>query len=274
MQFVHALTPDGPATLRLPGAARPVGIAGIVWGRHEEIFTPAYWAAQTWHLELEEPDHYRLGETLEEELLACMLGGYGIPAEIGLAAYRRLAEAHREGVDLRDDAHVEALLRMPLQLAGREVRYRFAAQKARYVAAAMAALPAIDRELPDRALRDALTGITGIGPKTASWVVRNWRASDDVSILDIHILRAGRILGIFDPRWSVERNYRLLESAYLDFARQIGCRASILDSAMWTLMRDLPPAMVKRLLERGEGTDVPRPAIGSEMDGVLRLPLR
>ncbi|MGX5713200.1 8-oxoguanine DNA glycosylase [Sphingopyxis terrae subsp. ummariensis] len=274
MQFVHALTPDGPATLRLPGAARPVGIAGIVWGLHEEICTPAYWAAQTWHLELEEPDHYRLGETLEDELLACLLGGYGIPAEIGLAAYRRLAEAYRGGIDLRDCAHVESLLRTPLHIAGRAVRYRFAAQKARYVAAAMAALPAIDRELPDRALRDALTGITGIGPKTASWIVRNWRASDDVSILDIHILRAGRILGIFDPRWSVERNYHVLERAYLDFALKIGCRASILDSAMWTLMRVLPSAMVKRLLERGGRADVPRATISSEMNGVLQLPLR
>jgi thermostable 8-oxoguanine DNA glycosylase len=93
-------------------------------------------------------------------------------------------------------------------------------------------------------LRDALVTLPGVGPKTASWIVRNWRGSDEVSILDVHILRAGRTLGIFPEEWRVERNYRELEEAYLAFARDIGARASILDSVMWMTMRRLPPSLV------------------------------
>ena len=249
MQQVSAFAASGLATHSLPSPEKPIGMGRIRWGRHEELCTPAYWAAQAWILELDEPDHYRLGETLAEETLACLLGGHGIPAEVGVAAYRRLRAAMRVDPDaLRNVVKVERLLREPLTVRARQVRYRFAAQKARYVAGAISALDQIDERLDDRALRDALIRIPGIGPKTASWIVRNWRRSDKVSILDIHILRAGAILGIFRDEWKVERHYTQLENAYLDFARCIGTRASILDSVMWASMREIPKDMIDSML--------------------------
>jgi hypothetical protein len=69
---------------------------GLVWGFAEEIGSPAYWAAQAWMWEVEAPAHYKLGRSLEEELMACLLGGYGIPAEVGLAAYERLRAVNAE----------------------------------------------------------------------------------------------------------------------------------------------------------------------------------
>jgi len=195
--------------------------------------------------QLEEPDHYRLGGSLREEVLACILGGYGIPAEVGLAAYAKLKELPAAG--LHDEDVVRAILAAPLLVNGRSVRYRFVEQKARYIAAAMAALNQIDHEAPDRDLRDALIGLPGIGPKTASWIVRNWRGSDQVSILDVHILRACRALGILNPTWRVERNYALMEEAYLAFASAIGARASILDSVIWMTMRRLPSSIVEAM---------------------------
>ena len=48
----------------------------------------------------------------------------------------------------------------------------------------------------DVVLRDALTAIPGVGLKTASWAVRNHRASDSVAVLDVHIVRACEHLGI------------------------------------------------------------------------------
>lgn len=253
MQQVSMLTPSGLATRRIPAPEQPIGMGLIRWGRHEEICTPAYWASQGWMLEMEEPEHYRLGETLAEETLACLLGGYGIPAEVGLAAYRRLRDVMRANAEaLKDQSVVERLLRDPLVVNGRPVRYRFAAQKARYVSAAMGVLEDIDDRIGDCALRNALVSIPGIGPKTASWIVRNWRGSDEVSILDIHILRAGAILGIFREDWRVERHYLLLEGAYLEFARSIGIRASILDSVMWASMREIPAALLKSMLEKAD----------------------
>lgn len=234
--------------LTLPSAKRRIAGHDILWGRVEEIGSPAYWTAQAWMWEIEEPDHYRLGRSLREEVLACILGGYGIPAEVGLAAYARLRAVHAE--NLRDKEAVEALLSQPLTIAGRSVRYRFAAQKARHISASMAGLDAIDAEAPDRHLRDALVGLPGIGPKTASWIVRNWRGSDQVSILDVHIIRACRALGIFQQTWRVERNYMLMEDAYLAFAEAVGARASILDSVIWMTMRRLPPSIVETMGSR------------------------
>src|SRR5687768_5170509 len=99
------LLPDPESTL----------MPGLPWRRHDEIFTPAYWAAQTWMYAEEAPDHYRLGRTLEEEVLACLLGGHGIPAEVGLAAFERIRGIiHASPESLLEDAAIEAVLAEPL----------------------------------------------------------------------------------------------------------------------------------------------------------------
>lgn len=238
-QRVLALRQGAIETLDLPSASTRLGIGDLRWGNAGEPLTPAYWAAQTWMWEIDAPEHYRLGRTLAEELLACMLGGYGIPAEVGLAAYERLRGHLMEGGRLTEGDDVEALLVEPLRIGERTVRYRFARQKAQYVSAAFQALGSVDEGLDDLPLRDCLMNIRGVGPKTASWVVRNLRGSDGVAILDIHILRAGRHLGIFEDNRTVERHYAELEDAYLAFAAAIDTRASILDSVMWMTMRQL-----------------------------------
>lgn len=232
---------------RLPPARQRVVGHDFEWGPAEEIGSPAYWSAQAWMWEIDEPDHYRLGRTLRDELLACLLGGYGIPAEVGLAAYDRLRAA--PDADLEREKLVLEMLLEPLPVGNRHVRYRFARQKARYVAAAIRGLSNLRPDAADRALRDSLVELPGIGLKTASWIVRNWRGSDDVSILDVHIIRAGSALGIFG-NWRVERHYREMEEAYLRFAKAIGARASILDSVMWMTMRELPTSIVVAMKPR------------------------
>lgn len=232
----------------LPAPEQPVPGHCLVWGAIEEIGSPAYWSAQAWLWELEEPHHYRLGRSLREEVLACVLGGYGIPAEIGLAAYQRLRVQPAD--DLRDMDRCRDLLLQPLEVGGRSVRYRFANQKARYIAGAMKGLDDFPTELGDMELRDALALLPGIGLKTASWIVRNWRGSDEVSILDVHIIRAAEGLGLFGQGWRVSKDYRLMERAYLAFCRAIGARASILDSVMWMTMRQLPPSVAVALTTR------------------------
>lgn len=213
--------------------------------------TPAYWAAQCWMWELDEPEHFRLGRSLAEEVLACILGGHGIPAEVGLAAYHRLrAVLDATPNQMTDETAVHELLAAPLEVGGRAVRYRFASQKAGYIAGAFRDLAGIDDHLGDRDLRDRLTEMRGFGPKTASWIVRNWRASDQVAILDIHILRAGQQIGIFKDEWRVERHYARLEDAYLTFAADLGVKASILDSVMWMTMRQLTKSAPKAMTAR------------------------
>lgn len=239
-QPVFALSGGELVQRTLPAPHRRLKSSGLVWGAAEVPMTPAYWAAQCWMWELDEPEHFRLGRSLAEEVLACILGGYGIPAEVGLAAYHRLRAMLDATPDrMADEAAVHELLTAPLEVSGRSVRYRFASQKAGYIAGAFRDLAGIDDGLGDRDLRDRLTEMRGFGPKTASWIVRNWRASDQVAILDIHILRAGQQIGIFKDEWRIERHYSRLEDAYLAFAADLGAKASILDSVMWMTMRQL-----------------------------------
>lgn len=250
IQTVFARSATGYISRKLPPADQALAMDGLMWGLAEEICSPAYWAAQAWMWEVEAPEHYKLGRTLDEELIACLLGGYGIPAEVGLAAYERLRVVNADDpAALRNEEVVLALLEEPLTVEGRSVRYRFAKQKAGYLAGSMRQLLQVDQEASDRDLRDALTALPGIGLKTASWIVRNWRDSNCVSILDIHILRAGRILQIFPESWSVERQYLELEGAFLHFADAISVKASILDSVIWMNMRQLPAAIVWKLID-------------------------
>jgi hypothetical protein len=88
---------------------------------------------------------------------------------------------------------------------------------------------------------DALVCLPGVGPKTASWVVRNWRRSDKVAILDVHIARAGRIAGFRPADWDPARHYPAMESAFLRFSEAIGVRPSVLDGIMWDYMRCIGP---------------------------------
>ena len=120
-------------------------------------------------------------------------------------------------------------------------RYRFPRQKARYLAGCLRALRDVDPPASDLALRDFLVALPGIGPKTASWIVRNHRGSDAVAIIDVHILRAGCHVGLFPVSWQPQQHYVQLECAFLEFAAALRVRASVLDALIWDYMRRLPP---------------------------------
>lgn len=89
-----------------------------------------------------------------------------MPAELGLAAYARLRERGLLTGCTREADLVEALLE-PVFIYGRPRVYRFARQRARYLALTLAFLDELEEPEEDVALRDALTGAPGIGPKTA-----------------------------------------------------------------------------------------------------------
>lgn len=221
-------------------SAESEAMPGVRWGAFDQLFTPAFWAGRAWQLEPEQTlRNYRLGPTLAHETAACILGGYGIPAEVGLAAYRRLQQL---GIPERTASadEIASLLLEPLPIGGRLVRYRFARRKAEHLAGALGLLrDARVEHLDDRGLRTFLTGVPGIGPKTASWITRNWRDSDAVAILDIHICRACVLAGVFGTSADPARDYFRLEDRFLAFAAAIDVRASILDNLMWQTMRRL-----------------------------------
>jgi thermostable 8-oxoguanine DNA glycosylase len=219
-------------SLDLPGADGDV-LPGVKWGAFDEFMTPAYWVGRAWvETDLASPERFKLGCTLEEEVAACLLGGFGIPAEVGIAAFERIRDS-RLLSRLPTTEAIWALLARPLSVAGRSVRYRFARQKADYLARALRALSEQQLEdLEDLAFRDVLLALPGVGLKTASWITRNWRESDSVAILDVHICRACEAAGVFPLSSRPERDYRILEARFLEFACALRVKPSILDNIM------------------------------------------
>ena len=82
----------------------------------------------------------------------------------------------------------------------------------------------------------------GLGPKTASWVVRNHFGSDDVAILDVHIIRAGIVSACSTKRADPNRNYYDLEDRYFGLLLgRLKSQQSLLDAIMWDYMRRIGP---------------------------------
>lgn len=224
---------------------------GRAWGHFDACYSAAFWALHAWQhrLQYAATSRHALGENLREEVAACLLGGHGMPAEVGLAAFARVRDAQMLSHPAPSSEHLERLLRLPLSVNGREVKYRFPVVKARQLSRAMSTLHAHTPPTSSAALRDWLQTIPGIGPKTASWIVRNRDANARVAILDIHVIRACQILGMFPHRLQLPRDYNALEASFIRFADQLGLPPGDVDAAMWYEMR-VAPAMVADALRK------------------------
>jgi thermostable 8-oxoguanine DNA glycosylase len=236
MQEMYSLIDGSIKRLEIPDPNEFV-VPGVRWGAFDEILTPAYWRGQAWqHEQLGTYGCLRLGHTLTEEVAACLLGGFGMKAELGLAAFARLRDRGLLQGAPREDV-LEHALATPFAIRGHARRYRFPRQKARYLAACLERLDDFTEPNDDVVLRDRLTEFPGIGLKTASWIVRNYRGSNNVAVIDVHILRAGRCIGLFSPELDVQRHYCTLEDAFLCFASALNTGAGMLDGLMWDYMR-------------------------------------
>ncbi len=216
-------------------------VPGVKWGAPDELFTPSFWKYQSEaQIRRNRYSDHRLGDSLLEEIAVCLLGGYGIPAELGNVAFERLRK-HGMLRGTSTEQEILELLSWPFNMAGKERRYRFAAQKASYLFRSLSIAKDLSTDLPARKLRDSLLALPGIGPKTASWIVRNHLNSDDVAIIDVHLHRACVMMNLFQAQTDPAKDYFKLEDMFLTFARAIEVRASVLDAIMWDFMRRIGP---------------------------------
>ncbi|MGI8432226.1 MAG: 8-oxoguanine DNA glycosylase [Chthoniobacterales bacterium] len=247
----------GFAALALPDSAAEV-MDGIPWGRAEQLFSPAYWAVQAWLVtQNERSRRENLGDTLLEEAAACILGGHGMPAEVGLAAFYHLRALGLLATDAAYAATVEELtaaLSGQLSYGGRRFRYRFPNQKARVLAPVLRGLATNQPDTRNHlAFRRWFLRFSGVGLKTASWITRNWLKSDRVAIIDIHICRAGILAGIFSFRDRPATQYEKMEQRFLSFCEGIGVPANLVDAIMWRHVR-LCSSVADRMLEHRAAT--------------------
>ena len=239
VQKVFAVFDGEMRNLCLPDPGENV-LPGVAWGRFDEFFTPAFWKARLWIDGDNSPlMDYAIGRSLREEVAACLLGGFGMPAEVGLAAFERLRDRGLLTGTVSVLA-IEQALREPLSVGGRHVKYRYPGLKSRFLNAAMERMDREPAPLGNPlALRDWLVTFLGIGPKTASWITRNVMHTDDVAILDVHVIRAGLLMGLFSPGSKVPRDYFRMEERLVAFASAFDVKLSRFDSVLWCYMRRL-----------------------------------
>ena len=246
--MVQTITRELPYGFFAPLHYEEEVVPGVTFGREDELLSPAYWAMRCATANPEAIDFVSRHGSLEEEVGFCLLGGYGVTLEVARAFFERL---RAEGVFTPGETFQEkelfTLLNEPAPVNGRPHRYRFPRQRARRIAKAMADLETLDLDpqMP-REFRNKIQQLEGVGPKTASWIVRNWLDNDEIAILDIHVLRAGWHIGLFDRLSRLPRDYFQLENRFLIFAQNLKVRASVLDSVMWHDMRTFGSSLARQ----------------------------
>lgn len=238
MQSVWAGYGNDARLLELPDSDEEV-VEGVRWGAPDRLGTPAYWAVRCRWNEGDTPSFACGASSLAEEIGFCLLGGYSVTFEANTAVFEWLRdhEVFDIGYEISEDRILE-LLSQPLEVKGRPRRYRFPNQRAKRIAAMRRRLAEVPPDIDaPRALRDHLMTFEGIGPKTASWIVRNHLNSDEVAIIDVHVLRACRHMNLFPDEITLPRDYEALEERFLDFAKAIKVRSSLLDAVMWAETR-------------------------------------
>lgn len=209
----------------------------VEWGEPWMYESPAYWIARAEDMASADRrgDLYRLGRSMTEEVVACLLGGFGVTYELNVAAFHAVrdagliaAEVSPDPVDILDE------LKRPLTLAsGRVARYRFPNQKSARIAGALLRLKSEVPPADPFLAREWLLSFDGIGPKTASWIVRNRWPDAEVAIVDIHVWRAATACGVFADEWNPSRNYWEMEAVFVEWARHGGVNAAVLDATIW-----------------------------------------
>ena len=86
--------------------------------------------------------------------------------------------------------------------------------------------------------RGFLCQCPGIGPKTASWILRNLGLSNDLAVLDIHVIRALRDAGRIGSV-NLPRDYEIAEYAFLNWCDELGADPAAFDLFIWEWQRGL-----------------------------------
>lgn len=210
---------------------------GVKWGSYTQLYTPAFWKLQYMLSDYSTTvTSHRLAPTIIEEVVMCILGGYGIPSEIGIIAFNRLKE--KDAITRHTSFEkIYEVLSMPMKISNRKtIRYRFYNQKSKYIYKFLSRKDLDKIPLSnDIELRNWLLTIDGIGLKTASWITRNWLKSDNVAIIDIHLFRAGKLTGFFNDE--TISDYLKLEREYLAFCEALQVSASDMDAIIWGYMK-------------------------------------
>lgn len=192
------------------------------------------------------------------ELVSCILGSR-VKFEISVLAAERLEQSgllepgtHQDNYDSYEAKIYQVLMgasETDLTRANHRVKYPFPRLRANHIRRSAENVYGQNQSLQillkssasASEARNRLTAvIVGCGPKQASLFLRNVGFSDNVAILDVHVLRYMMLLGLASKsEIGVQkiRQYITLENILQEYAKKMKTKLSVLDTAIWVVMR-------------------------------------
>ena len=208
------------------------------------------WFSVAEHYEPAAPPSRCSESALRQELIFCLLGGHGVTFELARSATDVVLALDPFDPSWATEPLCATVLDElaaqkfdPRRADGSLRRYRYPARKAVLVSAAIGwyheqgelggKLEAIEKEHERRVW---LCGCPGIGPKSASWFLRNTGHAAQLAILDVHILRAlkaaERIGEVHLPR-----DYDEVEARFQSWCQELGASVAGFDLFLWRWQR-------------------------------------
>lgn len=149
---------------------------------------------------------------------------------------------------LKVQLELEKIFETPQHINGSIVKYRFPKTRAKYIAFNLFYLQQkngitsiLSKSTNTKFIRKYLVKhIKGIGPKQASHFLRNIGFSNDIAVLDVHILRYMNIQGVINEEYKSIGNLKLyekLEEQLVKFLEFILAPIGYIDQAIWIVMR-------------------------------------
>lgn len=226
-------------------AATPVPEPHPDWHPVWTAFSQAYDECVGWESSAANEEDFR------RELVFCLLGGHGVTYELSLSALKevdrlKIFAPHWTREELHKALACELVRPQfkPLRKDGSLRRYRFPHRKASLIAAArewvlaQGTITSLLELIPDeRHRRDLLCDCPGLGPKSASWLLRNTGYAANLAILDIHVVRAMNEHGRIGAELIVSRDYESIEAEFLTWCDELGARPNALDLFLWEWQR-------------------------------------
>ena len=217
----------------------------------DEKFKSAWKAVSDLYKETFKPAESRSNAEVEQELLFCLMGGFGVSYEHGRTACEIVWQLEPFSEELEDCELFEIisseLLRPqfgPPKADGTLRRYRYPFKKASTIVKVRNWLRC-NRPLHERLLefsscqerRALLIGCPGIGMKTASWLLRNVGLGAELAIIDIHVYRALVDAGRIPISTRLPRDYTIAEGAFLEWCNELGAPPDAFDLFIWHRQR-------------------------------------
>ena len=188
---------------------------------------------------------------IEDELLFCLLGGFGITFEHGRSASATIRQLRPFSSDWNDEQLFEAILSAlmrpqfePRRRNGSLRRYRFPKQKASVIVKARQWVHSQDPldelllqlgNAKDR--RSFLSECPGMGFKSSSWLLRNLGIGSELAIIDVHVFRALLKAKRIPDDLQIPKDYEMAEEAFLAWCDEIDAPSAAFDLFVWHWQR-------------------------------------